>query len=700
MKERSAAHAIPSSWDEDKAGSMSEEQRLLYRSNLLGSDHRITNYGGGNTSAKVRGKDPLTGEPVEVLWVKGSGGDLGSMALDGFATLYMDKLRALESLYRGARHEDELVGYYPHATFDLNPRAPSIDTPLHAFVPYAHVDHMHPDAVIAIACMADGQRITREVFGDRLGWIPWRRPGYELGRHIGELLGERPDLDGVVLQGHGLMTWGETSRGCYENTLAVINRAAAWLAERAGRATAFGGAAVEPLPGARRRIVAADLMPRIRARIGRDEPKIGHFDDQETVLEFVDSNELAELAALGTSCPDHFLRTKIRPLVINFDPDRDSVEAVESRLDGALEAYRADYRSYYERWAGPESPPMRDPNPVVYLIPRVGMVTFAKDKKTARVASEFYVNAINVMREANRVDRYVGLSEQEAFNIEYWELEEAKLRRLPAPKSLAGRIALVTGGAGGIGEAVAKRLLDEGACTVLTDLDGEGLARVRGTLATRYGADAVRVVAADVTDESAVDDMFRAAAVEYGGLDILVSNAGIASSASIENTSVELWDRNSSVLGRGYFLASRAAYRLMKGQGLGGAVVFIGSKNALVPSSGVSAYCAAKASELHLARCLALEGGQFGIRVNVVNPDAVLRGSKIWSGEWRRQRAEAYHIDESELERYYRDRSLLKREVLPADIAEAVYFLASPKSAKSTGNILNVDAGNAGAFTR
>ncbi|HKJ95559.1 MAG TPA: bifunctional rhamnulose-1-phosphate aldolase/short-chain dehydrogenase, partial [Gammaproteobacteria bacterium] len=463
---------------------------------------------------------------------------------------------------------------------------------------------------------------------------------------------------------------------------------------------AFGGQRTAPLAAQRRREVASALMPLIRGRIGRDEPKIGHFEDSDPVLEFVDSHEFRELAALGTSCPDHFLRTKIRPLVIDFDPERDDAADAGRRLDEALEAYRAEYRAYYERWATADSPPMRDPNPVVYLMPGVGMFTFAKDKKTARVAGEFYLNAINVMREANRVDRYVGLSEQEAFNIEYWELEEAKLRRQPPPKSLAGRVALVTGGAGGIGEASARRMLDEGACVVLTDRDEEGLERARAEIAGRYGDDMVRSVTGDVTDEGSVDGVLQAAAREYGGLDILVSNAGIASSAGIEDTSLELWERNFSVLGRGYFLASRAAFRLMKTQDLGGAMVFIGSKNGLAASGGAAAYCAAKASELHLARCLALEGGPHGIRVNVVNPDAVLRGSKIWSGDWRRERAAAYHIDESELEAFYRDRSLLKKEVLPEDIAEAVYFLASPKSAKSTGNIVNVDAGNAGAFTR
>ena len=684
-------------WDEAHAAGLDEPGLLLYRSNLLGSDKRITNYGGGNTSAKVRARDPLTGRDVEVLWVKGSGGDVGTMRRDGFATLYLDKLHQLRGIYRGPEHEDEMVGYLPHCTFALNARAASIDTPLHAYLPYPHVDHMHPDAVIAIAATRNSRELTRTVFGDEIGWLPWRRPGFELGLMLSRFAAENPRAKGVVLESHGLFTWGEDARSCYETTLRIINRAIAWFDERARGRDAFGGAAVESLPAAERRAVAARLMPEIRARIGAEERKVGHFDDGAAVLEFVNSRELRSLAALGTSCPDHFLRTKIRPLVLDVDP---ASGTVAGGLDAAVAAYRDDYAAYYERCRHPDSPAMRDGNAVVYLVPGVGMITFARDKATARIAGEFYTNAINVMRGAWAVDTYVGLLEQETFDIEYWLLEEAKLRRMPKPESLAGRIALVTGGAGGIGRATAARLMAEGACVVLADVDAGALAEAEAGFAKAFGRDQVRGVALDVSDEAAVVRGFAEAAAEFGGLDILVSNAGIASSEPVETTTVAMWDRNMDILAKGYFLVSREAFRLMRRQELGGAVVFVASKNGLAASPNASAYCTAKAAEIHLARCLALEGAEAGIRVNVVNPDAVLRGSKIWTGEWREQRAAAYGMGEDELEEHYRKRSMLKRSVLPEDVAEAVYFLASDLSAKSTGNILNVDAGNAQSFAR
>jgi rhamnulose-1-phosphate aldolase/alcohol dehydrogenase len=506
-------------------------------------------------------------------------------------------------------------------------------------------------------------------------------------------------LKGVVLGGHGLFTWGPTSKACYETTLAMINKASAWLGAN-GRGQAFGGAAVEALPPAERRAVAAALMPAIRKHISAGERKIGHFADGPEVMEFVDARDLKALAALGTSCPDHFLRTKIRPLVLPFDPASRNLEAVIGSLDQSLAGYRADYAAYYERCKRPNSPAMRDPNAVIYLVPGVGMLSFAKDKATARIASEFYVNAINVMRGASSVSRYVGLAEQEAFDIEYWLLEEAKLQRMPKPKSLAGRVALVTGAAGGIGQAIAARLIGEGACVVLADIDRASLDRAAADFAKRFGKDAVSGVVADVTDEMTVEAAFRDAVVGYGGVDIVVANAGIASAAPFEDTSLELWNRNIAILATGYFLSARAGYRIMKDQGLGGSIVFIASKNALAASPGASAYCTAKAAEVHLARCLALEGAPYGIRANTVNPDAVLRGSKIWQGEWRAQRAASNKVDESELEEVYRQRSLLKLSVYPEDIAEAVYYFASDLSAKSTGNILNVDAGNAVSFTR
>lgn len=693
------ATPLPNLWDDAHAAGLDEAGQLLYRSNLLGADLRITNFGGGNTSAKIEMKDPLTRKNVRVLWVKGSGGDIGSMKRDGFSTLYLDKLESLKGLYRGLAHEDEMVALFNHCTFDLNPRATSIDTPLHAFVPHRHVDHVHADAVIAIAASVDAERLTREVFGGRLGFLPWQRPGFDLGLKLGEMATRHPDYVGVVLGGHGLFTWAETSKACYEMTLRVIQQAADWLAAHEQK-PAFGGAKVEAASPEKRRAMAARLMPLIRGKISTDERKIGHFTDAPEVLEFVNSSALTKLAPLGTSCPDHFLRTKIRPLLLPYDPARDNLDEVISGLDDVLAAYRRDYAAYYERCKHPDSPGMRDPNAVVYLVPGIGMFTFAKDKATARVAAEFYVNAINVMRGASGVSTYVGLAEQEAFNIEYWLLEEAKLQRMPKPKSLAGRIAYVTGGAGGIGGATAQRLLGEGACLVIADIDEKALSERVAAITKRHGRDAAIGVKLDVTDEAAVIASFEEAARAFGGIDIVVSNAGIASASLVEDTSIGLWQKNMDILATGYFLVSREAFRLMQRQNVGGAIIFVASKNGLAASAGASAYCAAKASEIHLARCLALEGAAHGIRVNTVNPDAVLRGSKIWEGEWRQQRAASNKVAEDQLEEVYRQRSLLKLSVFPEDIAEGVYFFASDLSAKSTGNILNIDAGNAQAFTR
>jgi rhamnulose-1-phosphate aldolase/alcohol dehydrogenase len=687
-------------WDTARAEGMSESEKLLYRSNLLGSDKRVTNFGGGNTSAKVMERDPLTGQMVQVLWVKGSGGDIGSMKMDGFSTLYMDKLHALKGLYRGLAHEDEMVGYLPHCTFNLNPRAASIDTPLHAFVPRAHVDHVHSDAIIAIAASVNSRDLTAQIFGDSIGWLPWKRPGFELGLWLEKFAVENPQARGCVLESHGLFTWADDARDCYLTTLDVINIAADWLAERTAGTPAFGGPALPTLPAEERRAIAARLMPAIRGLISKDRHKVGHFDDSPAVLEFVGSKMLGTLAPMGTSCPDHFLRTKIAPLVVDFDPAKPDIDATLASLEPAIAAYRADYAAYHDRCKHPDSPALRDPNAVVYLVPGVGMFTFALDKATARISGEFYVNAINVMRGASSVSTYQGLPEQEAFDIEYWLLEEAKLQRMPKPKALAGRVALVTGGAGGIGSATAERLLSEGACVMLADIDATALAATSEALAKRLGGDVVRHVVMDVTREDAVAHAHTEIAVEFGGMDILVSNAGIASSAPVEETTLALWNRNMDILSTGYFLVSRDAFRLIRAQGIGGAVIFVASKNGLAASPNASAYCTAKAAEIHLARCLALEGAEAGIRVNVVNPDAVLRGSKIWSGEWLDQRASTYKTDKEGLEEMYRQRSLLKRAVLPEDIAEGVYFFASDLSAKSTGNILNVDAGNKEAFTR
>ena len=687
-------------WDDAYAAGLDEPGKLLYRSNLLGADKRITNYGGGNTSAKVLETDPLTGGKAKVLWVKGSGGDVGTIKLDGFATLYQDKLESLKAIYKGVEDEDRMVGFLPHCTFNLNARAASIDTPLHGFVPFTHVDHMHPDAIIAIAASRNSRELTQQIFGDEIGWLPWRRPGFQLGLDLGAFVAANPNAKGVVLESHGLFTWADDAKACYELTLDIINKAIVWFAQKTEGKTIFGGAVTQSLPVAERRAIAARLMPEIRGRIGKHERKLGHFDDQDAVLEFVNSSDLRPLGALGTSCPDHFLRTKIRPLIVDFDPAKPDVDAIVSGLDKALEDYRADYARYYNDCKHDNSPAMRDANPVIFLVPGVGMLSFARDKATARIASEFYVNAINVMRGASTVSEYQGLPEQEAFDIEYWLLEEAKLQRMPKPKSLAGRVAFVTGGAGGIGRATAARLVGEGACVVIADIDQAALEGTEADFVKRYGADAVRSVRLDVTKEDAVIASFAEACVEFGGIDILVSNAGIASSAPIEVTELSTWNRNIDILATGYFLVSREAFRLFRRQALGGNVVFVASKNGLAASPNAAAYCTAKAAEIHLARCLALEGADAGIRVNTVNPDAVLRGSKIWSGEWREQRAASSKIEVDDLEEHYRKRSMLKLNVFPEDIAEAIYFLASDLSAKSTGNIINVDAGNVQSFTR
>jgi rhamnulose-1-phosphate aldolase/alcohol dehydrogenase len=689
--------AVPTSrWDDKAAVALSPAELLLYRSNLLGSDLTVTNFGGGNTSAKLTETDPLTGEPVEVLWVKGSGGDIGSMKLDGFATLYQDKLLSLEQHYGGPDEDDKMVGYLPHCTFNLNGRAASIDTPLHSLLPFAHVDHVHPDAIIALAASLGGEAATAEIWCGRIGWLPWKRPGYSLGVQLRDYVAGNPQLEGVMLAGHGIICWADSSQACYEHTIGLIADAAEYLNSKLAGQPAFGGAVVPPSP--ERAAIAADLMPRLRGLMTGARRKIGHFSDDAETLEFVGSAEFERLAAVGTSCPDHFLRTKIAPLTLDLARLQDDVYLADK-----LEAYRAMYRAYYERCKRANSPAMRDPNPVVVLVPGVGRITFATDKTTARLAGEFYGNAINVMRGAEAIGGYIGLDEQEAFDIEYWLLEEAKLQRMPAPKPMVGRIALVTGGAGGIGAATAARFLREGACVVLADRDAGAAEEVRAGFAKQFGNDVVRAIACDVTDEAQVQAAFDYTARKFGGLDILVANAGIASSAPIEQTTIDLWNRNYDVLAQGYFLTARAAWPLlkrMKDQG-GSSVVFIGSKNAVAAAAGASAYASAKAAANHLARCLALEGAPEGIRVNIVNPDAVIRGSKIWDGDWRKERAAANKIDAGdELEAHYRNRSMLKRDVLPEDIAEAAYWLGSDASAKSTGNMINVDAGNVQAFTR
>jgi len=695
VKSKSATlYAVPQNvWDDTRAKDMSPPQLLLYRSNLLGSDLTVTNFGGGNTSAKLQGKDPLTGENVDVLWVKGSGGDIGSMKLDGFSTLYQSRLLALEAHYAGPEDDDKMVGYLPHCTFNLNSRAASIDTPLHSLLPFPHIDHVHPDAIIALAASSGGEAATREIWGGRIGWLPWKRPGFTLGVMIRDYVRANPGVQGVMLAGHGIICWAETSKACYDHTIQLIADAARFLNAKLSGAPAFGGEQMQANPA--RHAVAARLMPKLRSVMSGTQPKLGHFSDSPETLEFVNSADFVRLAPLGTSCPDHFLRTKIAPLTL--DPFRldDGVY-----LSEAVAEYRERYAAYYQRCANPEDPAMRDANPVVVLVPGIGCITFAGDKATARIAGEFYGNAINVMRGAEAIGEYVALDEQEAFNIEYWALEEAKLQRMPKPKPLVGKVAVVTGGAGGIGAATAARLMSDGACVFLLDRDKDALEDTLSGFQQRFGKDVVRSLVCDVTSEDQVSAAFDACALAFGGCDIFVANAGIASSAPFPETTLTLWKKNFDVLAEGYFLTARAAFKLMQIQGEG-SIVFIGSKNGVAAANGAAAYASAKAAANHLARCLALEGAPHGIRVNIVNPDAVIKGSRIWDGDWRKERASAHGIDTgTELEEHYRKRSMLQRDVLPEDVAEAVYFFASDLSAKSTGNMLNVDAGNAQAFPR
>jgi rhamnulose-1-phosphate aldolase/alcohol dehydrogenase len=689
--------AIPENrWNDAEAASKSPAELLLYRSNLLGSDLTVTNFGGGNTSAKISEADPLTGEPVDVLWVKGSGGDIGSMKLDGFSTLYQEKLLGLGVHYTGPDDDDKMVGYLPHCTFNLNARAASIDTPLHSLLPFAHVDHVHPDAIIALAASSGGEAATQAIWGGKIGWLPWKRPGYTLGVMLRDYVAANPGVQGVMLAGHGIICWADSAKACYDHTVSLIADAAHYLNAKLGTEPAFGGMIVPPNPD--RAALVAKLAPKLRGMMTGARTKVAHWSDDDEVLEFVGSLRLETLAGLGTSCPDHFLRTKIKPLTL--DPAKLGDDAYLAEM---ISDFRDHYAAYYERCKRSNSPAMRDANPIVVLIPGVGRITFAADKTTARLAGEFYGNAINVMRGAEAIGDYIGLDEQEAFDIEYWLLEEAKLQRMPAPKPLVGKVALVTGGAGGIGAATAARLLREGACVMLADRDGAAVEDVRAGFAGQFGKDVVRSAVCDVTNEAQVQAAFDLCAREFGGLDILVANAGIASSAPIEDTTLELWNRNYDVLAQGYFLTARAAWPLLKAQKDqgGSSVVFIGSKNAVAAAAGASAYASAKAAANHLARCLALEGAPDGIRVNIVNPDAVIKGSKIWDGDWRKERAASNKIDPGEeLEAHYRNRSMLKRDVLPEDIAEAAYWLASDMSAKSTGNMINVDAGNAQAFVR
>ncbi|MBV7529188.1 bifunctional aldolase/short-chain dehydrogenase [Chitinophaga sp. sic0106] len=692
-------------WDAEKAASMAGDEvaLLIYRSNLLGADLRLTNYGGGNTSCKVTATDPLSGAETEVMWVKGSGGDLGTLKKSGLAALYVEKLHQLKNIYKGKQMEDEMVELQNYCIYDLQSKAPSIDTTLHAFLPFKHIDHLHPDAAIAIAAAKDGKRITQELFNGTIGWVEWQRPGFDLGLKLAQCLAENPGIRGIMLGSHGLFTWGDTAYESYINTLEVIERCAAFIAENEGaKRPVFGGQKSAPLPAADRSKQAATLAPVLRGFCSSYTKMIGHFTDDKRVLEFTNSNDLERLAPLGTSCPDHFLRTKISPLVLEIaaDTDLSNTKEIKEKLAPQFEAYRKMYADYYETCKHANSPAMRDPNPVVILWPGVGMFTFAKDKQTARVAAEFYINAINVMRGAEAISSYTSLPRQEAFDIEYWLLEEAKLQRMPKPKPLSGRIALVTGSAGGIGKAIAQRFANEGAVVVICDNDANRLEVANASFEKQYGKDGFTAHLIDVTAKDSVVAIFQHAALTFGGVDIVVNCAGLSISKPLDEHTEADWDLLYDVLVKGQFLVTQAGVNIMRKQGVGGDVLNIVSKNALVSGPNNAAYGSAKSAQLHLSRLNAAELGADRIRVNVVNPDAVISDSKIWEGAWAQGRAKAYGVKVEDLPAFYASRTLLNEIILPEDIANACFAFVGGLLNKATGNVLNVDGGVAMAFVR
>ncbi|MEU4262825.1 bifunctional aldolase/short-chain dehydrogenase [Streptomyces sp. NPDC025273] len=674
-----------------------EVAALLERAHRIGSDPRNTNYAGGNTSAKATGTDPVTGGETELLWVKGSGGDLGTLTEAGLAVLRLDRVRALKDVYPGVEREDEMVSAFDFCLHGKGGAAPSIDTAMHALVEAAHVDHLHPDSGIALACAADGEKLTAECFGDKVAWVGWRRPGFQLGLDIAAVKEANPRAVGVILGGHGITAWGETSEECERNALWMIRTAETFLEER-GRPEPFGAVLPgrEALAARARRERAAALAPVIRGLASTDRPQVGHFTDAAPVLDFLSRSEHPRLAALGTSCPDHFLRTKVSPLVLDLAADAPLDEAV-ARLRELHGEYREAYRAYYERHASPGSPAMRGADPAVVLVPGVGMFSFGKDKQTARVAGEFYLNAINVMRGAEAVSSYAPIEESEKFRIEYWELEEAKLRRMPEPKALATRVALVTGAGSGIGRAIAQRLVAEGACVVVADLHAENAAAVAAELG---GPDRAVAVTVDVTAEEQITEAFQAAVLAFGGVDLVVNNAGISISKPLLETTARDWDLQHDIMARGSFLVSREAARVMQAQNLGGDIIYIASKNAVFAGPNNIAYSATKADQAHQVRLLAAELGEHGIRVNGINPDGVVRGSGIFAAGWGAQRAATYGIEEEKLGEFYAQRTILKREVLPEHVANAVFALTGGDLTHTTGLHIPVDAGVAAAFLR
>ena len=687
-------------WDDKKAKLLGDDQvsLFLYRSNILGEDLRITNYGGGNTSCKTIEKDPITNQDVEVMWIKGSGGDIGTLKRDGIAGLYNQRLHDLKKVYRGLEYEDEMVALFNHCVYDLDSRTPSIDTPLHGLLPFKHIDHLHPDALIAIAAAEDSEKITKEIWGDTMGWVPWQRPGFDLGLKLEKCLNENPSIRGIVLGSHGVFTWGDTSYESYINSLEVIEAASQYIEDKVAKnSSVFGGQKIKSLPEDKRKGKAAQLAPILRGLCSSENAMIGHFTDDEKVLEYINSYDLQRLAPMGTSCPDHFLRTKIKPLILNLTPEQDlsDEQMVLDKLSGLFEQYRDDYHDYYESCKHNDSPAVRDPNPVVILYPGVGMFTFAKNKQTARVASEFYINAINVMRGAEAISKYTSLPRQEAFDIEYWLLEEAKLQRQPKEKPLSRKIALVTGSGGGIGRAIADKLIAEGANVVFTDISERYLQEAT----FQYGTDQAIGFCCDVTKAESLEDAIQKTCLQFGGLDIVVHSAGLAISKPLAETTEVDWDLLQNVLVKGQFLLSKQAARIMRIQGLGGSIVNIASKNGLVSGPNNAGYGTAKAAQIHLSRLLAAELATDKIRVNTVNPDGVIVGSKIWEGEWAKGRAKAYGISVEELPAFYAKRNLLNQIIMPEDIANGVFaFLALLD--KSTGNTINVDGGMSNAFVR
>lgn len=687
-------------WDQEKAASFGNDQvgLFLYRSNLLGADLRITNYGGGNTSCKTIEKDPLTNEDVEVMWVKGSGGDIGTLTRTGIAGLYTKRLRDLKKVYKGLADEDRMVGLFNHCIFDLKSKAPSIDTPLHGLLPFAHIDHLHPDALIAVAAAKDSEKVTREIWGDTMGWVPWQRPGFDLGLQLEKCLEENPGIRGIVLGSHGLFTWGDTSYDCYINSLEVIEKASEYIDKKIKEGgPVFGGEKIKSLAQKDRLEKATQLMPLLRGLCSSESQMIGHFDDSHAVLEFANSRDLERLAPLGTSCPDHFLRTKIQPLVLNLGTDEElnKTEEILDKLKPAFEAYRDEYRDYYNQCKKENSPVVRDPNPVIIIYPGIGMFSFAKNKQTARVASEFYINAINVMKGAEAISEYTSLPRQEAFDIEYWLLEEAKLQRMPKEQPLSRKIALVTGAGGGIGKAIADKLAAEGANVVLTDLVED---RLKEGIQS-YKSDTAAYAVCDVTSSSSISSAFDKACLEFGGVDIVVHSAGLAISKPLEETTDKDWDLLQDVLVKGQFDLAKQAVKIMRKQGLGGNFISIASKNGLVSGPNNVGYGTAKAAQQHMSRLLAAELAKDKIRVNTVNPDGVIVGSKIWEGDWAEGRAKAYGITVDELPAHYAKRNLLNEIIYPEDIANGVFSLVAILD-KSTGNIINIDGGMANAFVR